>query len=127
MHCTIDSISSLDIGKNEEMGNSIDNINEKNTFSNNIHIANLYANTYIQNSIYNPGLFPTGTVFQNNHTCKEMLSHHNHIVIGCFKDSFQTIDTNNLSAVFQALKDLNIILDNRAPRLPACYGLPLEP
>ena len=31
-----------------------------------------------------------------------MLSHYDHIVIGCFKDIFQTVDTNNLSAVLQA-------------------------
>ena len=56
-----------------------------------------------------------------------MLSHYNHIVIGCFKDIFQTVDTNNLSAVLQALKELNFILANRAPELSGHYGFPLEP
>ena len=56
-----------------------------------------------------------------------MLSHCNHILIGCFKDIFQTVDTNNLSTVLQALKELNFILANRAPELAAHYGIPLEP
>ena len=56
-----------------------------------------------------------------------MLSHYNHILIGCFKDIFQSMDTNNLSAVMQALKELNFILANRAPELAAHYDMPLEP
>ena len=56
-----------------------------------------------------------------------MLSHYNCIVVGCFKGIFQTVDTNNLPAVLQALKELNFILANRAPELSAHYGFPLEP
>ena len=56
-----------------------------------------------------------------------MLSCYNHIVVGCFKDIFQTVDTNNLPALLQALKELNFILANRAPELSAHYGIPLEP
>ena len=37
------------------------------------------------------------------------------------------MDTNNLSAALQALKELNFILANRAPELSAHYGFPLEP
>ena len=37
------------------------------------------------------------------------------------------MDTNNLSAVLQALKELNFILANKAPELAAHYGLSLEP
>ena len=37
------------------------------------------------------------------------------------------MDTNDLSAVLQALKELNFILANRAPELSAHYGFPLEP
>ena len=37
------------------------------------------------------------------------------------------MDTNNLSAVLQALKELNFILANRAPELAAHNSLPLEP
>ena len=57
----------------------------------------------------------------------EMLSHYNHIVVGCFKDIFQTVNTNNLPAVLQGLKELNFILANRAPELSAHCGFPLEP
>ena len=57
----------------------------------------------------------------------EMLSHYNCIVVGCFKDIFQTVDTNNLPAVRQALKELNFILANRAPGLSVHYGVPLDP
>ena len=44
-----------------------------------------------------------------------------------FKDIFQMLDTDNLSTVLQALKELNFILANRAPELSAHYGFPLEP
>ena len=56
-----------------------------------------------------------------------MLSHYNHIVIGYFKDIFQTVNTNNLPALLQALKELNFILANEAPELSAHYVFPLEP
>ena len=57
----------------------------------------------------------------------EMLNHYNCTVVGCFKENFQGVDTNNLPAVLQALKELNFILANRAPKLSAHYGFPLEP
>ena len=56
-----------------------------------------------------------------------MLSHYNCVLIGCFKDIFQSVDTNNLAAVLQALKELNFMLANRAPELAAHYSMPLEP
>ena len=56
-----------------------------------------------------------------------MLNHYNHIVIGCFKEIFQGVDTNSLPTVLQALKELNFILANRAPKLSTHYGFPLEP
>ena len=56
-----------------------------------------------------------------------MLSHYNRIVIGCFKDIFQSVDTNNLAKVLQALKELNLMLANRVPELAAHYNIPLEP
>ena len=37
------------------------------------------------------------------------------------------MDTNYLSVVLQALKELNFILTNRAPELSAHYCIPLEP
>ena len=55
-----------------------------------------------------------------------MLTHYNRIVIGCFKDFFQSIDTNNLIEVLQALKELNFVLANRAPELAAHYNMALE-
>ena len=65
-------------------------------------------------------------LFQNSMRNK-MLNHYNRIVIGCFKDFFQSINTNNLAEVLQALKELNIILANRAPELAAHYNMALEP
>ena len=55
-----------------------------------------------------------------------MLTHYNRIVIACFKDFFQSIDTNNLAEVLQALKELNFMLANRAPELAAHYNMALE-
>ena len=130
---TIDTISNLDSGKNSKMGNNVDNNTESNAFMNNIHntydIADFCANTSTQNDIHNSGLFPmyTETMFPNPCTCNDMLSHCNCILIGCFEDIFQTVDTNNLSAVLQALQELNFILANKAPELSAHYGIPLEP
>ena len=57
----------------------------------------------------------------------EMLTHYNRIVIGSFKEFFQSINTNNLAEVLQALKELNFMLANRAPELAAHYNMPLEP
>ena len=59
---------------------------------------------------------------QNN-----MLTHYNRIVIGSFEDFFQSVNTNNLAEVLQALKELNFMLANRAMELTAHYNLPLEP
>ena len=57
----------------------------------------------------------------------EMLTHYNRIVIGCFKDFFQSIDTSNLVEDLQSLKELNFMLANRAPELAAHYNMALEP
>ena len=54
-----------------------------------------------------------------------MLTHYNRIVIGCFKDFFQSVDANNLAEVLQALKELNFVLANRAPELAAHYNMVL--
>ena len=66
-------------------------------------------------------------MLQTHHAHNKMLNHYNHIVVGCFKEIFQEVDTNNLPAVLQALKELNFIVANRAPKLSAYYGFPLEP
>ena len=55
-----------------------------------------------------------------------MLTHYNRIVIGCFKDFFQSVDTNNLAEVLQALKELNFMLANRVLELAAHYNMTLE-
>ena len=67
----------------------------------------------------------TKTCFKNS-VQNEMLTHYNRIVIGCFKDFFQSIETNNLAEVLQALKELNFMLANRAPELAAHYNMALE-
>ena len=72
------------------------------------------------------GFFPTKK-YISNFVCNEMLSHYNCILIGYFKDIVQSVDTNNLAAVLQALKELNFMLANRAPELAAHYCMPLEP
>ena len=56
----------------------------------------------------------------------EMLTHYNRIVIGSFKEFFQSINTNNLAEVLQALKELNFMLANRAPELASHYNMALE-
>ena len=128
---TIDTINTLDSGKNPEMGNNVDNATKINAFLSNVHntsdIADFCENTSVQNYIHYSSLFPTETVFPNNCTHNEMLTHYNCILIGCFKHIFQTVDTNNLSAVLQALKELNFILANRASELSPHYSIPLEP
>ena len=48
-----------------------------------------------------------------------MLTHYNRIVISCLKDFFQSIDTNNVAEVLQALKELNFVLANRVLELAA--------
>ena len=105
---TIETISTMDSGKNLEMGNHVNNTTEDNDFLNDKHntsdLADFYVNTSTQNEMHNSGLFPTKTAFPSTQTYNEMLSHYNHILKGCFKDIFQHVDTNNLSAVLQAWK-----------------------
>ena len=119
---TIETISTMDSGKNSEMGNHVDNTTEDNASD----LADFYANTSTQHDMHNSGLFPTETVFPN-HMYNEMLSHYNCILISWFKDIFQSVDANNLAAALQALKELNFVMANRAPELSAHYGIPLEP
>ena len=79
--------------------------------------------------MHNSELSPIHTeeMLRMHHAHNEMLNHYNCIVLGCFKDIFQEVDTNNLPTVLQALKELNFILANRAQELPAHYRFPLEP
>ena len=69
---------------------------------------------------------PHENLFQDS-VRTEMLTHYNRIVIGSFKEFFQSVNTNNLAEVLQALKDLNFMLANRAPELALHYNMPLEP
>ena len=57
----------------------------------------------------------------------EMLTHYNRIVIGSFKEFCQSVNTNNLAEVLQALKELIFVLANRAPELALHYNMALEP
>ena len=56
-----------------------------------------------------------------------MLTHYNHIKIDSLKEFFQSIDTNNLAEVIKALRELNFILANRAPKLALYYNMELQP
>ena len=118
---TIESINTIHSAKGLEWGNHVDTISEDNTSD----LANFCTNEIIHYDIHDAGLFITGNMFPD-HACNKMLSHCN-IVIGCFKDIFQSVDMYKLSEVLQALKKLNFVLANRAPELAAHYGMPLEP
>ena len=52
-------------------------------------------------------------IYPSMHTA---LHNNNHIVIGSFKEFFHHVNMNNLAEVLKALRELNFILDNRAPR-----------
>ena len=104
-----------------DLSNSVDTIPEDNVSD----LTNLSADVSIHHDAQDTASHQTN-LFQN-HTCNEMLSHYKRIVIGCFKDIFQSVNMNNLTEVLQALKELNFMLANRAPELAAHYSMPLEP
>ena len=114
--------STIETIKVSEISNHVDTASEDNVSD----FADFSANENIHHYIHDMGFFPTKNIFPNL-ICNEILSHYNCILIGCFKDIFQSVDTNNLAAVLQALKELNFVLANRAPELSAHYGMPLEP
>ena len=87
-------------------------------------LANLSADISIHHDVCDTPSHH-GDLFQNS-TCNEMLTHYRRIVIGCFKDFFQSVNTNNLAEVLQALKELNFVLANRALELAAHYNMMLE-
>ena len=86
-------------------------------------------NVSAQNDTHNFDLssIHTETMLPTHCMHNKILSQYNCIVVGCFKEIFQTVDTNNLTAVLQVLKELNFILADRAPELSAHYGFLLEP
>ena len=81
----------------------------------NVEHANMHDNASSHETLYEYSIRNT------------MLTEYNQIVIGSFKEFFQSVDTNNLSEVLQALKKLNFVLANRAPELVCYYNMPLEP
>ena len=115
-------INTILSGKSSEISNNVDATSEDN-FSD---LGNFCTNESVHHDMHDTAFFSTKNTFPK-HTHNEMLSHYNCILIGGFKDIFQSVDTNNLAAVFQALKELDFVLANRAPELAAHYGMPLEP
>ena len=118
---TIETIHTINNGKGTELGNNVDTASEGNASD----LANFCTDKSAHHNmhdavLYQENMFP-------DCTGNEMLSHYNRIVIGCFKDIFQSVDTNNLAMVLQALKELNFMLANRAPELAAHYNMLLEP
>ena len=133
------NIDNIDYGKADKEGNdidlnTIDTIAENEVFlsnmmhqqDNNSDIIDSHTNLSTQNETHNSELSPiySETMLQMHHTHNEMLNHYNHIVVGCFKEIFQGVDTDNLPAVLQALRELNFILANTAPKLSAHYSFP---
>ena len=70
-------------------------------------LVDLSSDAVHHNACNNPSLHED--LFQNSMK-NEMLTHYNRIVIGYFKDFFQSVNTNNLAEVLQALKELNFML-----------------
>ena len=95
---TIETTNAIHSGKSLEISYHADTTSEDNASD----LAEFYANESIHHDRHDPGFFPTENIFPN---CahNEMLSHYNHVLIGCFKDIFHSVDTNNLAAVLQAL------------------------
>ena len=119
---TIETINTVHSGESSEISNHVDTASGDNVSD----LADLYVNENVHHNIHDPGFFPTENIFPNC-MCNEMISHYNHILIGCFKDIYQSVDANNLAAVLQALKELNFMIENRAPELAAHCSLLLEP
>ena len=81
----------------------------------NIEHGNMHDNTSPHEALYEDSIRNT------------MLTEYNWIVIGSFKEFFQSVDTNNLSEVLQVLKELNFMLANRVLEMTCYYNMPLEP
>ena len=118
---TIETIHTTNSNKGMNLGTSADTIPEVDVSD----LANLSADVGIHHDAWDTASLQGG-LFQNS-TCNEMLTHYYRVVIGCFKDFFQSVDMNNLAEVLQALKELKFMLANRAPELAAHYNMMLEP
>ena len=80
---TIETINTIHSGKCSEISNHVDTASEDIASD----LADFYATENVYHDIHDPGFIPTENIFPN-HTCNKMLSHYNHILIGCFKDIF---------------------------------------
>ena len=76
------------------------------------------VNTNVEHSNACDNKSPHETLYEDS-VRNTMLTQYNQIVIGCFKEFFQSVNMNNLSEVLQALKELNFVLANRAQELHA--------
>ena len=113
------NLETLSNNGNKSINVSTDTIPEVDTSD----LVDLSSDAVHHDAHDNPSLHKD--LFQNSIRNK-MLSHYNRIVIGCFKDFFQSVNTNNLAEVLQALKELNFLLGNRVPELAAHYNMALE-
>ena len=114
-------IHTISSGNGTELGNNVDTTSEGNAPD----LANFCTDESAHHDmhdavLYQENMFP-------DCVRNKMLSHYNRIIIGSFKDIFQSVNTNNLAVVLQVLKELNLMLANRAPELAAHYNMPLEP
>ena len=101
LNVSMDTISEVDVS----------NFND--VYPNVVH-GNIHNNTSPHETLYEDSIRNT------------MLTQYNRIVIGSFKEFFQSVDINNLSDVLQALKELNFVLANRVPELACYYNMPLD-
>ena len=84
------------------------------------------VNTNVEHGNMHDNTSPHETLYDGS-IRNAMLTQYSRIVIGSFKEFFQSVDMNNLSEVLQVLKELNFMLANRAPELACYYNMPLEP
>ena len=112
----------------EALNNNVNNgLNDSRDTIANVDVSDLAgpsSNAVHHDAHDNPSLHEN--LFQDS-VRNEILAHYNRIVIGYFKEFFQFINTNKLAEVLQALKELNSMLANRAPKLVAHYNMALEP
>ena len=84
------------------------------------------GNTNVEHGNVHDNTSPHETLYEDS-IRNTMLTQYNWIVIGPFKEFFQSVDMNNLSEALQALKELNFMVANRAPEIVYYYNMPLEP
>ena len=84
------------------------------------------VNTNVKHGNMHDSTSPHETLYEDS-IRNTMLTQYNQIVIGSFKEFFQSVDMKNLSEVLQALKEQNFVLANRVPELVCYYNMPLEP